>query len=193
MGPFVDTVAPLPLNGKAAIDPAVFVDTDGRAYLYFVADCSENVVSQIYAIQLNDDLTGTVGEPVLCLQPTQVWEGTIWNEGPNVFKTGNIYVMMYSADWWHSPNYGVGFATSRSPLGPWTKNPGNPILQRYHGLTATGSSCAVQSPDGNWAVFFHADGPPDSKRRDTFLQKLLITPDERLGVSLRVTPPDTYR
>ena len=189
LGPFVDTVAPLPLNGKAAIDPAVFVDTDGKAYLYFVADCSENVISQVYAVQLNDDLTGTVGEPVLCIQPTQVWEGTVWNEGPNVFKTGGIYVLMYSADWWHSPNYGVGFATSRSPLGPWTKNPTNPVLQRYHGLLATGGSCAVQSPGGNWSIFFHADGPADSKRRDTYMQRLVITPDERLGVSLKVMPP----
>ncbi len=126
-GPFENFVSPLPLNGKAAIDPEAFVDQDGKVYLYFVADCSENVISQIYAIRMNSDLTAAVGEPVLCTQPSQVWEGTLWNEAPAVFRTGDIYVLMYSAQWWHGADYSVGFATSRSPLGPWT------CMDRRHG------------------------------------------------------------
>ena len=174
-GPFENFVSPLPLNGKAAIDPEAFVDQDGKCYLYFVADCSENVISQIYAIRMNGDLTGTIGEPVLCAQPSQVWEGTLWNEGPAVFRTGDIYVLMYSAQWWHGADYGVGFATSRSPLGPWTKDPDNPILQHYRGLKGTGGCCAAPAPDGkDMLIFFHAQGAP----RITAARYLFRSPDD---------------
>ena len=65
-GPFAPLVAPLPLIGKAAIDPAAFVDpATGHVYLYFVADMSENQVSQVFVARLNDDLTGVAGEPAL--------------------------------------------------------------------------------------------------------------------------------
>ncbi len=188
LGPFTDFVAPLPLTGKAAIDPEAFVDTDGKVYLYFVSDCSENVTSQIFAVRMNDDLTGTIGEPVLCLQPSQVWESTMWNEGPTIFRTGDVYVLMYSANWWHSTDYGVGFATSRSPLGPWTKDPDNPILQHYRGLKGSGGACAIRGPDNQMMIYFHAQGPPESQRRDTYCDRLVVTPDSRLGVTLRVEP-----
>jgi GH43 family beta-xylosidase len=191
-GPFEPHVAPLPLIGKAVIDPAAFVDpTDGHVYLYFVADMSENEVSQIFVARLNDDLTGVVGEPVLCIQPSQAWEGKFWNEGPHVFRASGaggeaIYVMTYSAQFWHSPEYGVGFATSRTPTGPWTKNPANPILQRWRGLFGSGGDCVVPmpAPSKDYAILFHADGPPDSHRRDTYVDRLVVTPDARLGVML---------
>ena len=196
-GPFVPHTAPLPLTGKAVIDPAPFVDRDGRAYLYFVNDMSENEISQVFVARLNDDLTGIVGEPVLCAQPSQAWEGKLWNEGPNVIRVpaertagaGDVYVMTYSAEFWHSPEYGVGFATSRSPLGPWTKNPDNPILQRYRGLFGSGGDCVVPTPDGTgYAIVFHADGPAGSRRRDTYVDRLSVTPDPRLGVMLKPEP-----
>jgi GH43 family beta-xylosidase len=186
LGPFKDFVAPLPLTGKAAIDPEAFIDNDGKPFLYFVSDCSENVTSQIFAVRLNEDLTGTVGEPVLCLQPSQVWEGTMWNEGPSVFRAGDIYVLLYSANWWHSADYGVGFATSRSPLGPWTKNPDNPILQHYRGLKGTGGADTIRDPENKLMIFFHAQGPPGSQRRDTYCDRLVVKQDSRLGVMLKV-------
>jgi hypothetical protein len=31
------------------------------------------------------------------------------------------YYLFYSANWWESPNYTVGYAIGRSPLGPFTK------------------------------------------------------------------------
>ncbi len=189
-GPFEPLVAPLPLIGKAVIDPSAFVDADGHAYLYFVADMSENEVSQIFCARLSDDLTAVVGEPVLCLQPSQVWEGKFWNEGPHVFRAANgTYVMTYSGQFWHAPDYGVGFATSRTPTGPWTKNPANPILQRWRGLYGTGGDAVVPMPGGkDYAILFHADGPAGTHRRDTYVEKLVVTPDPRLGVMLRPEP-----
>lgn len=189
-GPFRPYIAPLPLIGKAVIDPDVFVDpATGHAYLYFVADMSENEISQIFVARLNDTLTATIGEPVLCIQPSQIWEGRFWNEGPDVFERNGIYVMTYSAQFWHSPDYGVGFATSRTPTGPWTKNPGNPIMQHWRHLFGSGGDCIVPMPKGqDMAIFYHADGPPGTRRRDTYVDRLRVTSDPHLGLMLKCVP-----
>ena len=51
--------------------------------------------------------------------------------------------------------------------------------------------CAAVAPDGKgMLIFFHAQGPPESKRWDTYVDRLLIEPDARLGVNLRVVPLD---
>ena len=59
-------------------------------------------------------------------------------EGPSVLKKNGIYYLIYSANHFESKNYGVGYATSDSPVGPWTKYVGNPILQRVYELMGTG-------------------------------------------------------
>ena len=51
-------------------------------------------------------------------------------EGPSVLKKEGIYYLIYSANHFESKNYGVGYATSDSPMGPWKKYEENPILQR---------------------------------------------------------------
>ena len=187
LGPFQPLVAPLPLMGKAVIDPDAMVDpATGHVYFYFVADMSENQISQIFVARLNDDLTGIVGEPVLCLQPSQGWEGKFWNEGPYVFERDGVYLMTYSAVFWHSPDYGVGLATSRSPTGPWTKSPSNPIMQHWRDLFGSGGDCVVPMPNGpDLAILFHADGPPGTHRRDTYVDRLIDRPDPQLGYTLQ--------
>ncbi len=38
--------------------------------------------------------------------------------------------MMYSANYFGGKNYAVGYATSKMPLGPFTKSSSNPVLQK---------------------------------------------------------------
>ena len=93
-GPFTDVYDhPLFAPDYSVIDASLLFDDDGKIYLYYARDCSENVVdgkktSQVYGIELASDLSGTVGEPVLLATPTSAWElksgGTLWNEGPCV-------------------------------------------------------------------------------------------------------------
>ena len=55
---------------------------------------------------------------------TQKWErqNGLWNEGPFLLKHEGKYYLTYSANYWGSPNYSVGYATSDSPLGTYTKS-----------------------------------------------------------------------
>ena len=40
------------------------------------------------------------------------------------------YYLFYSANHFRNIDYGVGYATSDSPYGPWVKNTENPIIHR---------------------------------------------------------------
>lgn len=148
LGPFVDVRTPLLDLGYATIDAEVFVDADGRGYLYFSRDISENPVSEVYAVRLTPDLLGVAGDPVRCVRPSQRWEGGKWNEAPCVFRHGDQYVMTYSARCFADPLYGVGYATAPSPMGPWTKAQNNPILRRTDDVSGPGHNCVTRSPDG---------------------------------------------
>lgn len=148
LGPFVDVKAPLLEVGRAVIDAETFVDADGRAYLYFSLDMSENPVSEICVVPLGPDLTSVAGPMVRCLRPSQPWEGTLWNEAPYVFRQGDTYIMTYSANGFFEPNYGIGYAIAKSPLGPWKKAENNPILHRTAKVSGPGHNCITRSPDG---------------------------------------------
>ena len=138
-GPFINpTNKPLFDFGHAAIDANVLFDDDGKKYLYYSKDSSENVIegrheSHIYGIELSDDLLSVKGDPVPLTKPEQEWEKVsgpvwFWNEGATVFKREGVYYLMYSANC--GMNYSVGYATSASPLGKFVKYANNPILSK---------------------------------------------------------------
>ena len=70
--------------------------------------------------------------------------------------TEGVYYLVYSANHFESKNYGVGYATSNSPMGPWKKYEGNPILQHADGLMGTGHGAPFCCKDGSWKYIFHA-------------------------------------
>lgn len=136
-GPYEDPLKkPLFDAGYAVIDASLFVD-EGVPYLYYVRDCSENVVngrheSHVYGVRLSDDLLSFAGEPVELTRPVQPWEldggEWVWNEGPVVVKNQGRYYLYYSAHFFADPYYSVGVAVSDSPLGPFVKQQDNPLL-----------------------------------------------------------------
>jgi beta-xylosidase len=104
--------------------------------------------SWVYGIEMKPDFSGVVGDPILLLRPPESmddkqaeWESRSvtskeanrrWTEGSYTFKHGDSYYMMYSANHFARENYAVGYATAKSPLGPFTKAANNPILQKKH-------------------------------------------------------------
>jgi beta-xylosidase len=132
-GPFMQhTKTPLAAPVKQ-IDPFVFMDDDGRKYLYHVRLTGGN---RIFVAEMTDDLTAIRPETLReCITATEDWENTAranWPvaEGPTVFKHKGTYYLVYTANDFRNPDYAVGYATSTSPLGPWKKYSGNPIISR---------------------------------------------------------------
>jgi xylan 1,4-beta-xylosidase len=141
------------------IDPFVFIDDDGKKYLYHVRLLNGN---RIYGAVLQDDFLGidtsTLQE---CISATNQWENTDnaqWpvTEGPTVIKNGGKYYMFYSANDFRNPDYAVGMAASDHPLGPWVKYSNNPVLSRKQtGYNGTGHGDLFTTADGRWHYVFH--------------------------------------
>ncbi|KRQ87675.1 Extracellular exo-alpha-(1-_5)-L-arabinofuranosidase precursor [Caloramator mitchellensis] len=174
-GPFKDMFnGPMFDFGFAAIDAHVFFDDDGRKFMYFSRDCSENIVegrheSHLYGVELNDDLVSFKGDIVLLTKPEQDWELKSgpewrWNEGPFMLKRNGIYYLMYSANFYASRDYSVGYATSKSPLGPFKKYEKNPVLfSNKDEISGPGHHSITNSPDNKeMFIVYHTHTYPDN-------------------------------
>ena len=141
---------------------------------------------------MSDDLLSTEGEPVLLLTPEQKWEktpgDTWWNEGPEMIKHDGRYYMTYSANFFASPSYSLGYAVSDAPLGPFEKAQENPILTSglRRDVSGTGHHSFTSSPDGTqiWAVYHsHTDLTNPSGNRKVNIDRVGFTADGKLFIS----------
>lgn len=104
-GPFTDPLGKaLAATGTGNIDPTVFVDDDGQAYMYWGN-------ATLRYVKLNADMTS--------------YSGSVTNvsvngflEGPWFYKRESLYYMVYAATGTGSEK--LSYATSTSPTGPWT-------------------------------------------------------------------------
>ena len=123
-GPFVDNSTSAficPLDEGGAIDPSVFVASDGTPWLLWKSDgdcCDEPTA--IYTQQLSSDGLSTVGPPHRLLSATQPWEDKLV-EAPTMIQDGNHFWLFYSGSLWGHKTYGIGIASCESVTGPCTK------------------------------------------------------------------------
>ncbi|GIE16815.1 glycoside hydrolase [Paractinoplanes ferrugineus] len=116
-GPFTDAIGkPLVSNGQ--IDPTVFVDDDGQAYLYWGNP-------DLWYVKLNADMTSYSGSPTK-IQLTTAGFGTrtgdakrptLFEEGPWVYKRSGLYYLVYAAK---CCSEFIAYSTGTGPTGPWT-------------------------------------------------------------------------
>jgi xylan 1,4-beta-xylosidase len=156
-------------------DVDIFVDDDGKPYLYYPG----RGVSGIYVAPLDpDDLTRFAGPPrhLFGFDREHVWErygemneytDVAWIEGPWLQKRDDTYYLEYSASGTQWKTYAEGYYTAKSPLGPFTYAPNNPLLRRTDGLvTGTAHGSIVEGPDGRLWQFYTIvlSNPPGGRR-----------------------------
>ncbi len=156
LGPFKQDIQKPMIEDEKCIDNSLFIDDDGKAYLFFVRFNDGN---NIWVAELQDNLTdlkpGTMRK---CINVSQPWE-EVWprvNEGSFVMKHNGVYYMTYSANSYESQFYGIGVATATNVNGPWTKYEGNPILQKPGSLVGVGHSAMFTDKEGKLRIVFHA-------------------------------------
>ena len=151
--------------------------------------------SWVYGVEINPDFSGVIGEPVLLLQPPvsmkdkqAEWESRSvtskevnrrWTEGSVAFRKGDTYYMMYSANYFGGRNYAVGYATSKSPLGPFIKATNNPVLQKNVEkggiVTGTGHNSITYSPDGKeMFCVYHGRTKATGDERVVFIDRMKV-------------------
>ena len=141
------------------IDPYVFFDSDGKKYLYHVRLGGGN---KLFVAKLNDDLSDIIPETAQeCLHGTEPWENTTNSrtpitEGPTVLRHRGLYYLFYSANDFRNINYAVGYATSKTPLGPWEKYTDNPIINKVNmHRNGTGHGDFLEGKKGSFTYVFH--------------------------------------
>ncbi|CAG7648418.1 hypothetical protein PAESOLCIP111_05596 [Paenibacillus solanacearum] len=164
-GPFKDMLKEPLLNYEyGTIDPYILVDDDGKIYLYYsnnLLPFGDKKISDINVVELNEDMSSLKGKPVSVSKPEQSWEkqsgSNEWNEGAAVLKHDGTYYLMFSANCYCNRKYSVGYATSKSPTGPFVKYKDNPILSADHTkVSGPGHHSIILSPDGKeWWIMYH--------------------------------------
>ena len=117
-GPFYDPLGkPLVQTEWGDIDPTVYIDDDGQAYLYWGNP-------SLYCIKLNEDMisySGNVDRIPLTVESFGKREGdpkraTLYEEGPWLYKRNKIYYLFWPGG--PLPEH-IGYSTSSSIMGPW--------------------------------------------------------------------------
>lgn len=124
------------LGGFAMIDPCVFVDEDGRSYMYYGGG------ARCHGGELNDDMV-SLKDGMVEMEGLEDFHEATW-----VFKRGGIYYLTY-ADNDHGANK-MRYAISKKPLGPW----------EYKGIFLEPTGCdtthgSVAEYKGQWYLFYH--------------------------------------
>lgn len=148
--------------GITGIDPSVFVDDDGQAYLYWGQ-------SNAKCAKLTKDMTGIVpgstkeniiyhhdskysDDPAVTARTDDFW----FNEGSSVRKRNGIYYFVYAQGGRHTRAKCacLAYATATSPMGPF----------KYRGVIIDNSTSqanlinnhgCIAELNGKWYVFYH--------------------------------------
>ena len=159
-----------------AIDPDVFLASDGKPYLVYACrqDNTGSRESKFQSICLSamSDPLHLTGQTVELSQPTQPWETRTFptQEGPFGFTHDGVDYILFSASFSGTPDdYSEGILINNHPPQPdgignpltnaasWIKE--GPVFDGHHASYGTASNVLVNSPDGTelWNVYHGVD------------------------------------
>ena len=163
-GPYVPE--PNPIKGIRGIDPNVFIDKDGQAYIYWSQ-------GKIYGARLKENMAELASEVT---EFTQLPEAGL-KEGPYVFERKGLYYLTFP----HVENKieRLEYAIGASPLGPF-KMTGVIMDESESGCWTNHHS--VVSFRGQWYLFYHDRdySPQFDKARSVRADSLFFNNDGRI-------------
>ena len=168
-GPYVPQAKPI--EGVHGIDPNVFIDKDGQAYLYWA-------MGNIYVAKLKNNMLELASEP----QKIENLPQKGLKEGPYLFERKGIYYLTYPhvADRIERLEYAMG----DSPVGPFKV--AGVVMDESPMHCWTNHQSMVQYKN-QWYLFYHQDAysPNFDKNRSICIDSLFFNPD---GTIQKVTP-----
>ena len=141
-GPFVNGTK---IAGIQQIDPSVFIDDDGQAYIYWGQGNAKAAKLKPNMLEIEPE---TIQENVLTEKEH------FFHEGSSVRKRNGIYYFVYAHIGRRVRPTSLGYATSSSPLGPF----------KYQGVIIDNHGCdpavwnnhgSITEFNGKWYVLYH--------------------------------------
>jgi hypothetical protein len=159
-----------PIKGVRGIDPNVFIDKDGQAYLYWAQ-------GNIYAAKLKENMVELASEPqVLGELPDKGLK-----EGPFLFERKGLYYLTYP----HVANKTerLEYALADNPLGPFKY--AGVIMDETPGCWTNHQSITLFK--NQWYLFYHSNdlSPQFDKNRSIRADSLFFNTD---GTIKKVVP-----
>lgn len=140
-GPYRDPIGkPLVANGN--IDPTVWIDDDGQAYMYWGNP-------GFYYVKLNKDMISYSGS-VVSVPTTQQAFGPNFAEGPWVYKRNGTYYNVFAANCCPED---IRYSTAPGPTGPWTYRG---VVMATQGASFTNHPAVIDYKGGSY--FFYHNG-----------------------------------
>ncbi|XXY45747.1 glycoside hydrolase family 43 protein [Sorangium sp. So ce269] len=174
VGPFEDALGrPLITANCGDIDPTVFIDDDGQAYLYWGNP-------NLCYVKLNEDMTSYEGSVVRVPMTAESFgqrtgsteRPTLYEEGPWLYKRNGMYYLAYPAG--GLPEY-IAYSTSSSPTGPWTYRG---VIMPTEGGSFTNHPGIIDFKDNSY-FFYHNGALPggDGYHRSVAVEQFTYNAD----------------
>jgi hypothetical protein len=168
-GPYI--AQPDPIKGILGIDPNIFIDKDGQAYIYYS-------MGKIFAAKLKDNMLELDSEPQEVLDLPQ--KGL--KEGPWLFERNGLYYMTFP----HVENTieRLEYAIGDNPMGPF-KMAG--VIMDESPMNCWTNHQSFIELKGQWYLFYHqnAYSPKFDKNRAACIDSMFFNED---GTIQKVIP-----
>lgn len=156
------------IEGISGIDPSVFIDDDGQAYLFW---------GQGYAkgAKLSPDMLSIEGE---IHDSLLTYEEHAFNEASSVRKRNGIYYYVYGGHQRHGESNcaTLNYATATSPLGPYTFR--GVIIDNWgSGKNLVNNHGCITEINGRWYVAYHRPTHGCAMMRKACLEPITFNPD----------------
>jgi alpha-N-arabinofuranosidase len=199
------------------IDPSLFIEENGKAYLLYNSIPPGNVSvydghRTIRMFEFDIDKLKVIGEEKILINGgVDITKKPVWIEGPHIFiKNGWYYLIC--AEGGTGYNHSEVVFRSRSMAEPFIPFEKNPILTQRHldpsrknPVTTTGHADFVETPDGKWYAVFLGCRPYEKEHynigRETFMAPvtwvddwpIILKGNEEVAYSYPVPMPSVTR
>ena len=167
------------------IDPSLFFDDNGKAYIIYNSDAPDKKPlydghRTIKMYEFDVENKKVVGEPkVLVNGGTDITKKPVWIEGPHIYKRNGFYYLM-AAEGGTAEDHSEVVFRSKNVWGPYVSYENNPILTQRHldddrpnPITSVGHADIIEDVNGDWWGVFLGCRPYEDNHfntgRETFM------------------------
>lgn len=164
-GPFKDGKI---IENAKGIDPSVFIDDDGQAYLFWGQGHAKGA-------KLSKDMLSIEGE---VHDNLLTYEEHAFNEASSVRKRNGIYYYIYGGHQRHGESNcaTLNYATATSPFGPYTYR--GVIIDNWKSNKAVvNNHGSIVEINGQWYIFYHRPTHGWANMRKACVEPIHFNPD----------------